>query len=233
MLTMHTKDRALEMITKLSDPANGFEIRRRFLGRVGAGAQRTVPSDADAVAAVSIHTEGRPWRSGSDSCGSERHRVQTRFGIRSKSQYWHTFHSIQNGESTLDKTRRGCRGTMLSELNRREVHKAHRQGAWRTGTRPRLWKSTRSRRARRKARIKRKAKARAKRRARQRQTKGRSTGQVERHARKDCPKFTGWLAQKKDIGTRAERECIEEEGRIFAMHQSPVHSWETKRHRCC
>ena len=30
MLTMHTKDRALQMITKLSDPANGFEIRRRF-----------------------------------------------------------------------------------------------------------------------------------------------------------------------------------------------------------
>ena len=29
--TMHTKDRALQMITKLSDPANGFEIWRRFL----------------------------------------------------------------------------------------------------------------------------------------------------------------------------------------------------------
>ena len=31
MLTMHTKDRALQIITKLSDPANGFEIWRRFL----------------------------------------------------------------------------------------------------------------------------------------------------------------------------------------------------------
>ena len=31
MLTMHTKDRALQMITKLSDPTNGFEIWRRFL----------------------------------------------------------------------------------------------------------------------------------------------------------------------------------------------------------
>ena len=31
MLTMHTKDRALQMITKLSDPANGFEIWRRFV----------------------------------------------------------------------------------------------------------------------------------------------------------------------------------------------------------
>ena len=31
MLTMHTKEGALQMITKLSDPANGFEIWRRFL----------------------------------------------------------------------------------------------------------------------------------------------------------------------------------------------------------
>ena len=31
MLTMHTKDRALQIVTKLSDPANGFEIWRRFL----------------------------------------------------------------------------------------------------------------------------------------------------------------------------------------------------------
>ena len=31
MLTMHTEDRALQMKTKLSDPANRFEIWRRFL----------------------------------------------------------------------------------------------------------------------------------------------------------------------------------------------------------
>ena len=31
MLTMHTKDRELQMITKLRDPSNGFEIWRRFL----------------------------------------------------------------------------------------------------------------------------------------------------------------------------------------------------------
>ena len=39
MLTMRTKDRALQMITKLSDPGNGFEIWRRS-GRMGAGTQR-------------------------------------------------------------------------------------------------------------------------------------------------------------------------------------------------
>ena len=31
MLTMHTKDRARQMITKLSDPCNRYEIWRRFL----------------------------------------------------------------------------------------------------------------------------------------------------------------------------------------------------------
>ena len=31
MLTMHTKEGALQMITKLSDPANGFEVWTRFL----------------------------------------------------------------------------------------------------------------------------------------------------------------------------------------------------------
>ena len=31
MLMMHTKNRAIQMITKLSDPVNGFEIWRRFL----------------------------------------------------------------------------------------------------------------------------------------------------------------------------------------------------------
>ena len=60
----------------------------------GAGAQRTVPSDADAVAAVSIYGRQRSglWTSGNDSCDRTRHTVQTRIRIRSKQQYWHTIH---------------------------------------------------------------------------------------------------------------------------------------------
>ena len=71
------------MITKLSDPANGFEICRSFSGRVGAGTQRTVQSDADAVAAVSVRGRQRevtPWRIGNDLCDSMKHRVQTLSG---------------------------------------------------------------------------------------------------------------------------------------------------------
>ena len=48
MLTMHTKGRALQMITKQSDPANGFEVWRRFVE------EWELPSDADAVAAGSV-----------------------------------------------------------------------------------------------------------------------------------------------------------------------------------
>ena len=59
MLTMHTRDRALQMITKLGDPANGFEIWRRFLEEWEPAHRGTVPSDADAVVAVSVHRRQR------------------------------------------------------------------------------------------------------------------------------------------------------------------------------
>ena len=62
MLTMHTKDRALQMITTLSDP--NLET---FPGRVGAITQRTGPSDADTVVAVSV--KGRQ-RSGPGGVGT-------------------------------------------------------------------------------------------------------------------------------------------------------------------
>ena len=53
MLTMHKKDRALQMITKLRS-SEWIRNLETFSGRVGAGTQRTVPSDADAVAADSV-----------------------------------------------------------------------------------------------------------------------------------------------------------------------------------
>ena len=51
-----------------------------FSGRVGAGTQMTVPSDAVAASFRLWETEVRPWRSGNDLCDSMRHRVQTRLG---------------------------------------------------------------------------------------------------------------------------------------------------------
>ena len=37
------------------------------------------------------------------------------------------------------------------------------------------------------------------------------------HARKDCPKFSAWLAEKKTVGHEQSANSIEEEGWIFAL----------------
>ena len=37
------------------------------------------------------------------------------------------------------------------------------------------------------------------------------------HARKDCPKFSAWLAEKKTVGHEQSANSIEEDGWIFAL----------------
>ena len=37
------------------------------------------------------------------------------------------------------------------------------------------------------------------------------------HARKDCPKFSAWLAEKKTMGHEQSANAIEEDGWIFAL----------------
>ena len=59
MLMVHTRNRAIQMITKLSDPVNGLEIWRRFLEVWEASEQRSIPSAADAIAALSSHGKQR------------------------------------------------------------------------------------------------------------------------------------------------------------------------------
>ena len=39
------------------------------------------------------------------------------------------------------------------------------------------------------------------------------------HTRKDCPKFSAWLAEKKTVGHEQSANAIEEEGWIFALDQ--------------
>ena len=41
------------------------------------------------------------------------------------------------------------------------------------------------------------------------------------HARKDCPKFSAWLAEKKTVGREPSANAIEEAGWIFALEQGP------------
>ena len=54
MLTMHTKDRALQKTTKLRDPANGFEIWRRFLEEREPAHRGRYRAMVNAVAAVTV-----------------------------------------------------------------------------------------------------------------------------------------------------------------------------------
>ena len=101
MLTMHRKDRALQMITKLSDPANAFEIWRWFLEEwelAHSGRYRAMLMQL----LLFPFTGDRGQALEDDSCGSTRHRVLTRFRTRSKQQYWYTTHKIQNGAGTSD-----------------------------------------------------------------------------------------------------------------------------------
>ena len=71
--------------------------------RVGAGEQRSISSDADAIATMSSHgNRGRAWRSGNVLYGSTRHRTWTRSGTQSKQQHWHIIHRIQSGADASD-----------------------------------------------------------------------------------------------------------------------------------
>ena len=102
MLMMHTKNRAIQMTTRLSDPLHGLEIWT-LTGRVGAGEQRSISSDADAVAAVSVCGRQRSSLGGvGTSCtavgGAEfRHAP----GHTQSSNTGTQTHKIQNGGGTL------------------------------------------------------------------------------------------------------------------------------------
>ena len=76
----------------------------------------------------------------------------------------------------------------------------------------------------------------------QRQTTGRSTRQAEcvvffckekGHARKNSPKFTAWLAEKKQTGHEPSANAIEDDGSIFCLGPKPGPSQEPKRHCRC
>ena len=63
LLLMHTKNRAHET-ERSSEWTGDLET---ISGRVGAGEQRSMSSDADAIAAMSREAEVKPWRSGISS----------------------------------------------------------------------------------------------------------------------------------------------------------------------
>ena len=98
MLMMHTKNRAIQMITRLSDPVNGLEIWRRFLevwepvnrGRYRAMLMQLLQCPLTGSRGRALEEWERLVRQ------YEAQNLDT-LGTRSKHQYWHTTHRIQSG----------------------------------------------------------------------------------------------------------------------------------------
>ena len=101
ILMMHTKNRAIQMITRLSDTVNGLEIWRRFL-------EEWEPENRGRNRAMLMQLlqcpvmGSRGWRSMNVLYGSTRHRTWTLPGTQSKQQYWRTIHRIQSGTDMSD-----------------------------------------------------------------------------------------------------------------------------------
>ena len=89
MLMMHTKSRAIQMITRLSDSVNGLEIWKRFLEEwepVNRSRYRAMLMQL-LHNVLSRKAEVKSWRSGNVLYDSTRRRTWTRSGTQSKRQH--------------------------------------------------------------------------------------------------------------------------------------------------
>ena len=103
MLMVHTKNRAIQMITRLSDPVNGLEIWRRFLEvwePVNRGRYRAMLMQL--LQCPLTESRGRAWEE--RECPVRQYEAQTwtRSRTQSKQQYRHTTHSVQSGADMSD-----------------------------------------------------------------------------------------------------------------------------------
>ena len=177
MMTMHTKDRALQMITKLSDPTNEFEIWRRFL-------EEWEPAHRGRYRAMLMQLLQFPFTGDRGQALEEWERLVRQCEAQSSDTLQDTIKAAILAHNPQDPERRrhvglnATQGTMLSESSGKQYTKRTDSGAWQTGTRPHQWKLTRSRRARRKARAKRRAKRKAEQRAKTSRRKERQTSRA-------------------------------------------------------
>ena len=126
MLTMHTKDRALLMITKLSDPANGFEIWRRFL-------EEWEPAHRGRYRAMLMLLLQFPFTGDRGRALEEWERLVRQYEAQSSDTLQDTIKAIlAHNPQDPEWRRRGWRGTMLSELNGKRCIKRTDNGAWQT-----------------------------------------------------------------------------------------------------
>ena len=236
MLTMHTKDRALQMITKLSDPANGFEIWRRFL-------QEWEPAHRGRYRAMLMQLLQFPFVGDRGQALEEWERLVRQYEAQSSDTLQDTIkaamlaHNPQDPEWRrhvgLNATRLQVYDALRSEW--KAVHQAYRQWGIADGhdTTPMevdahmKGKSQNKGKCKGKEKGKDKDKGKEKGKAKSKDKSKEGTSDTssvkcffckERgHARKDCPKFSAWLAEKKTVGHEQSANAIEEDGWIFAL----------------
>ena len=217
MLTMHTKDRALQMITKLSDPANGFEIWRRFL-------EEWEPAHRGRHRAMLMQLLQFPFVGHRGQALEEWERLVRQYEAQSLDTLQDTIkgailaHNPQDPQwwrhVGLNATRLQGYDALKSEW--KAMHQAYRQWSIADGndTTPMevdaLMKGKGGNKGKGKGKEKGKDKGKEK-------GKGKSKDKVKEgtsdmsnvkcflckekgHAREDCPKFSAWLAEKKTVG---------------------------------
>ena len=234
ILTMHTKDRALQMLTKLSDSANGFEIWRRFV-------EEWEPAHRGRYRTMLMQLLQFPFMGDRGQALEEWERIVRQYEAQSSDTLQDTIkaailaHNPQDPEWRrhvgLNATRLQMYDALKSEW--KAMHQAYTEWDMADGndTTPMEvdalseGKGKNKSKGNGKEKGKEKGKEEGKGKSKHKAKEGTSdTSNVKcsfckekGHARKDCPKFSAWLAEKKTVGHEQSANSIEEDGWIFAL----------------
>ena len=234
MLTMHTKDRALQMITKLSDPANGFEIWRRFL-------EEWEPAHRGRYRAMLMQLLQFPFVGDRGQALEEWERLVRQYEAQSSDTLQDTIKAAILAHNPQDPEWRRHVGLNATRLQGYEalksewkaMHQAYRQWSIADGndTTPMevdaLMKGKGKNKGKGKGKEKGKDKGKEKGKGKSKDKPKEGTSDTSNvkcffckekgHTRKDCPKFSAWLAEKKTVGHEQSANSIEEDGWIFRL----------------
>ena len=217
----HERSR-LQMITKLSDPANGFEIWRRFL-------EEWEPGHRGRYRAMLMQLLQFPFVGDRGQALEEWERLVRQYEAQSSDTLQDTtkaailVHNPQDPEWRrhvgLNATRLQGYEALKSEW--KAMHEAYRQWCIADGNDTTPMEVDALMKGKGKGKGKEKGKAKSK----DKPKEGTSdTSNVKcffckekGHARKDCPKFSAWLDERKTVGHEQSANSIEEDGRIFAL----------------